>query len=150
MGKVIREAEAHYAEHIGSKRPEPASKSRTFISDVICQSACITAAELDAKAIVGMTTSGYTAFRVSSYRPSSNIYIFSVKKDMLNTLNLVWGVRSFYYDKFTTTDETIQDVTAILKKEGVVKVGDIVINTGSMPLGRRYRTNMLKVTEVEE
>ncbi len=149
MSKVIQEAEAHYAEHIESKRPKPASKSTTFISDVVCQTACIAAAELSAKAIVGMTTSGYTAFRVSSFRPTSSIFIFSDRKDMLNTLNLVWGVRSFYYDKFTTTDETIQDVTAILKKEGIVKIGDIVINTGSMPLGRRYRTNMLKVTEVE-
>ncbi len=149
MRKVIAEAENHYEEHIASKRPVPSAKSRTFMSDVVCFNACRTADDLGAKAIVGMTTSGYTAFKVSSYRPASQIFIFSDQVNMLNTLNLVWGVRTFYYDKFTTTDETIQDVIEILKAEKAVKVGDIIVNTGSMPLGRRYRTNMMKVSEIE-
>ena len=68
---------------------------------------------------------------------------------MLATLNLVWGVRCHYYDKFTTTDETIQDVTEILVNEGLVEPGDVVVNTGSMPLHRRHRTNMVKVTVIE-
>ena len=68
---------------------------------------------------------------------------------MLSTLSLVWGVRCFYYDKFTTTDETITDVTEILKKNEIIHDGDIIVNTGSMPLHKRYRTNMLKVTLVD-
>ena len=68
---------------------------------------------------------------------------------MLSTLNLVWGVQCFYYDKFTTTDDTINDVTEILKKEEIVSKGDLVINTGSMPLHRRFRTNMMKITLIE-
>ena len=96
-----------------------------------------------------MTSSGYTAFKVSSYRPNCKVYIFSDKHHMLSTLNLVWGTRCFYYDKFTTTDDTIQDVTDILKHEEIVEPGDVIINTGSMPLHRRHRTNMLKITVVE-
>ncbi len=68
---------------------------------------------------------------------------------MLATLNLVWGVQCFYYDKFTSTDETITDVVKILKTIGKVDEGDVVVNTGSMPLHKRYRTNMLKVTVVD-
>jgi len=68
---------------------------------------------------------------------------------MLSTLNLVWGVHCFYYDKFTTTDESIQDVIDILKSNNLVHPGEVVINIGSMPLHRRHRTNMLKVTMVE-
>lgn len=52
---------------------------------------------------------------------------------MLNTLNLVWGVQCFHYDRFTTTDETIEDCTDILKKEGYVQAGDSIINTASIP-----------------
>jgi pyruvate kinase len=96
-----------------------------------------------------MTSSGYTAFKVSSYRPKSKVYMFSDQQHMLSILSLVWGVKCFYYDKFTTTDETIEDVTAILKRAGEVVEGDILINTGSMPLHKRYTTNMLKVTVVE-
>ena len=68
---------------------------------------------------------------------------------MLATLNLVWGVQGFYYDKFTTTDGTIDDIIEILKSAGEVVPGDLVVNIASMPLQRRLRTNTLKVTEVE-
>ncbi len=147
MRKIIAEAEKHYA--IEGKRPHAVEKSRTFLSDVVCFNAARTAEEIDAKAIIGMTTSGYTAFKVSSYRPKSNIFIFSDKPSMLNTLNLVWGVRCFAYNKFSTTDETVQDLVDILKEQKIVKEGDVVVNTGSMPIERRFRTNMMRVTVVE-
>ena len=147
MNKIIEQAEQVFT--IKGRRPKPSSKSRTFISDAVCFNAAKTAEELGAKAIVGMTSSGYTAFKVSSYRPDSGIYIFSDSVHMLSTLNLVWGVKCFYYDKFTTTDETIQDVADILLKMGIVQKDDIIVNTASMPLHRRHRTNMLKVTVIE-
>lgn len=147
MNKIIDEAEKHYS--IEQKRPIPPKKSRTFLSDVVCFNAARTAEEIGAKAIIGMTSSGYTAFKVSSFRPNAKVYIFSDQMHMLSTLNLCWGVRSFYYDRFTTTDETIEDVVEILKTNERVKEGDIIVNTGSMPLHRRHRTNMLKITVVE-
>ena len=148
MNRIIQTAERH--DSFEGRHPLPSPKSRTFLSDVVCFNAARTAEELKAKAIVGMTSSGYTAFKVSSYRPNDcKIFIFSDRLYMLATLNLVWGVHCFYYDKFTTTDETITDVNEILKQSEVVKAGDIVVNTSSMPLHRRYRTNMLKVTLID-
>ncbi|MEO0776721.1 MAG: pyruvate kinase [Bacteroidota bacterium] len=148
MNKIIEEAEKQ--KHLKRwTRPVPPKKSRTFLSDVVCFNAARTAEEVSAKAIIGMTSSGYTAFKVSSFRPAAAIYIFSDQVHMLATLNLLWGVRCFYYDKFTTTDETINDVIEILRQNGEIKPGEIIVNTGSMPLHRRHRTNMLKVTVVE-
>jgi len=147
MNKIIEEAETHY--NFEGRRPKPVKKSRTFLSDVICFNAGRTAEDIKAKAIIGMTSSGYTAFKVSSFRPKTDIYIFSDRMHMLATLNLVWGVRCFYYDRFTTTDNTIDDVTDILKQEGKIVKGDYVVNTASMPLHRRHRTNMMKITVVE-
>lgn len=146
MNKIIEEAEKQYTINY---RPQPSAKSRTFLSDVVCFNAAKTAEEIEAKAIVGMTSSGYTAFKLSSYRPSAKIYIFSDRMHMLSTLNLCWGVRCYYYDRFASTDETINDVVDILKGHGRVQTRDRVVNTGTMPLHRRFRTNMLKVTEVE-
>jgi pyruvate kinase len=146
MNKIIEEAEKH---GLDITRPTPSPKSRTFLSDAICFNAARTATEIKAKAIVGMTSSGYTAFKVSSYRPPADIYIFSDRMHMLATLNLVWGVRCYYYDRFTTTDDTVNDVTEILHSAGRIQAGDIIINTASMPLHRRHRTNMVKVTVVE-
>lgn len=148
MNKIIEEAEKIF--HLDDeRRPTPSDKSRTFHSDVVCFNAARTAEKIGAKAIVGMTSSGYTAFKLSSYRPHNEIYIFSDRMHMLSTLNLVWGVRCYYYDRFTTTDETMIDVNDILKRAGRIKTGDIVVNTASMPLHRRHRTNMMKVTIVE-
>jgi pyruvate kinase len=148
MNKIIAEAEKHYTPAIQFSVPSP--KSRTFWSDTVCYHAARMAQDVDAKAIIGMTTSGFTAFKISSYRPiHSKIYVFSEQDDILNTLNLVWGVQTFFYDKFTTTDETIYDVVNILLAAGKVSQGDIVINTGSMPMHKKYRTNMLKLTLVD-
>jgi len=147
MTRIITEAEQHYQMH--GKRPQPDEESETFLSDVLCLSAPRLAEELNAKAILGLTVNGYTAFKISSYRPKSAIHIFSDKSYMLNTLSLVWGVKGYLYTKFTTTDETIEDVNNILIEEGAIEAGDIVINTGSMPLHKRFRTNMLKITVVE-
>jgi pyruvate kinase len=117
---------------------------------MVCYHAARMAQDVDARAIVGHTASGFTAFKISSYRPiDSKIYIFSDQRNVLNALNLVWGVHTYYYDKFTSTDETIYDVVEILQKDGKVRQGDIVINTGSMPMHKRYRTNMLKLTLVD-
>lgn len=147
MCRIIAEAESMY--ELQSKRPKPAPKSGTFHSDIVCFNACKTAEEIGARAIIGMTISGYTAFKLSSYRPKPAIFIFSEQAHMLNTLNLVWGVKCFYYDKFTTTDDTIHDVIEILKESGHLRPSDVVVNTGSMPITRRLRTNMMKVTVVE-
>ena len=147
MNKIIAETEKHFS--FMGKRPKPAKKSRTFFSDAICLNAAKLSEDIGAKAIVGMTTSGYTAFKVSSFRPKAEIFIFSDQDYMLATLNLVWGVKCFYYDKFTTTDETIVDVAEILKEKGVLKQGDTVVNLGSMPIKQRYRTNMMKITVVD-
>ena len=147
MSKIISEAEKHY--EWKGKRPKPNKKSKTFASDVVCFNASKTAEELNAKAIVGITVSGYTAFKASSYRPDCKVFIFSKEESILATLNLVWGVKGFYYDKFTTTDETIFDVNKILEEKGYVKKGDIVVNTGTMPLYNRGRTNMMKVTSID-
>ena len=147
MNKIIQEAENHY-EWTG-KRPKPNLDSETFFSDTICLTAARVAEDIKAKGILGLTISGYTAFKISSYRPNSKIFIFSAKEKILNTLMLVWGVRTFFYDKFTTTDETIVDLSQILKDNQVIAKGDTLVNTGTMPLRDKGRTNMLKVTHVE-
>ena len=147
MNKIIYEAELHYKGHYDKPQANP--KSETYLSDVICINSARIADEVKAQGIVGLTTSGYTAFHISRYRPPCNIYIFSDRDHLLKTLSLVWGVRCFYYDKYTTTDETIYDVIDILKQKNLLHANDKIINTGAMPLALRLRTNFLKITIVD-
>lgn len=136
-------SDIYYRTLITSSRPDRA------ISDAICRNAVELAKETNAAGIITMTNSGYTGFRISSYRPRSPIFVFTDNRSILNTLNLVWGVRGFYYDRYASTDDTIADIKQILKREGMVKEDDLVINIASMPITDRGAANMLKLSHVE-
>jgi len=121
----------------------------TKIPDAICGSSIFLAEKTKASAIAVMTSSGYTAFEISSYRPDADIYIFTGNKHLLRSLSLVWGVRAFVYEKFESTDGTIQDVNKLLTENNLVSKGQIVINTSSTPLHEKGRTNTIRVSEVK-
>jgi pyruvate kinase len=146
MQHTIAEAEKTNAPYYKGVRPS--SDSESFLSDELCFTAVRISDHLEAKAIVSMTFSGYTAYRISSFRPKAMIYIFTGNPRLLTTLNLVWGVRTFYYNGFESTDTSIQDVNDILKDNGMVHPGDLVINTASMPIKERPRTNTIKISEI--
>ncbi|MBT1709334.1 pyruvate kinase [Fulvivirgaceae bacterium PWU5] len=123
--------------------------SATHIHDNFVLAACKLAKDVGAKAIVGMTQSGYTAFKSSSYRPNANIFVFTSNASLLTKMNLVWGTQAYFYDKVNSTDETIADVEEVLKREGHVTTGDIIIVLASMPIQEKARTNTLKINIVK-
>ena len=125
------------------------ARSESYQSDALCNAACHLAQQVDAKAIIGMTKSGYTAFMIASARPVAPVYIFTDNRPLLNTLNLLFGVHAFYYDGNAGTDETIEDVIDILKLHDFVIPGDLVVNLASMPFYIKGRTNTIKITKVE-
>ncbi len=145
--KIINRTEQE--DEIYHKHQLPNKESKTFLSDAICFNACKIAEDVDAKAINGMTFSGYTAFMLASNRPKAAIHIFTSNRHLLNTLGLVWGVDVFYYDKFVSTDESIDDIIEILKNEKVVDSGDIIVSTASMPITGRGTTNMVKISKIK-
>ncbi|HEX5169182.1 MAG TPA: pyruvate kinase [Cyclobacteriaceae bacterium] len=124
-------------------------KSPIFVHDSFVLAACKLAKDVGAKAVVGMTTTGYTAFKSSSHRPNLNIFVFTANKKLLTTINLVWGSRAYFYDKVNSTDETISDVEEILKQDGHVKSGDIFVVLASMPIKEKLRTNTIKINIVK-
>ena len=125
------------------------SQKSRMLTDAICSNAVRMAEQTGTAAIVAMTHSGYTAFRISSFRPRANIYIFTGNESLLNTLSLVWGVRGFYYDKMVSTDHTIADIKDILKKDGHIKSDDLMINVASIPMHEFGKSNMIKLSFVE-
>jgi len=120
-------------------------KSANFFNDSLILTACKLAKDVNAKAIVGMTQMGYSAYKAASHRPNANIFAFTSNDAILNTMNLVWATRAYHYDKAASTDETIADVEKILKRDGHVKTGDTFIILASMPIQERGRSNMIKV-----
>jgi pyruvate kinase len=120
----------------------------TFFNDTVVASAVGLARDTNARALIGLTKSGYTAFQLAKHRPKSHIFIFTDNRALLNTLNLVWGIRGFYYDRFVSTDDTISDLKEILLREGHLERGDVFINIGSMPVMEKKRANMIKLSIV--
>ncbi len=148
MRKTIAEVELKTnAPYFKGKRPD--ENSPTFISDEILFTAVRISDHLKAHAVVGMTFSGYSAYRLASYRPKAPIFIFTTNPRLLNTLSLVWGIRGFLYRGFESTDASLNDINDQLVKMGYVKPGEIVINTASMPITERSRTNAVKITEIK-
>lgn len=126
----------------------PETNGRLFIPDTICATACKLARDTNAEAIITFTNTGYTAFKISSQRPAADIFAFTNNKQLMRTLQLVWGVRAFYFEKFETTDESIEHTINILKNKDLLKSGNVVVHVGSTPLGERGATNMLKISTV--
>jgi pyruvate kinase len=147
MSNIVREMEKF--EGIYNKEELPQKDQSRFITDSICFNACRLSQRVESNAILTMSFSGYTAYKIASQRPKAPIYVFTSNKNILTQLNLVWGVRAFYYDKHISTDHTIADIKYLLKKEGLLVQGDLVINVASIPLEDRGSSNMLKLSYVE-
>ncbi|MBU2950443.1 pyruvate kinase [Tamlana agarivorans] len=127
----------------------PHIRTNRYITKAICYHAANMANEINAKAISTLTNSGYTAFQISAWRPSCHILVFTSNKQLLTRLSLLWGVRAFYYDKFVSTDDTIEDVNAIACEEGYLDPGDMVISLAAMPIQEKGMVNTLRVTEIK-
>lgn len=127
----------------------PHVRTKRFITKSICYHAATMANDIKAKAISTLTNSGYTAFQISAWRPSAHILVYTSNKRILTQLNLLWGVNAFFYDKFVSTDDTVEDINEIAKQNGYVKKGDILINLAAMPVVDKGMVNTLRITEIE-
>ena len=149
MRKIITEVEENGYKYNRSEDLKPQPHSPSFLSDAVCYNASKLSEDSNANALVGMTQSGYTAFMLSSFRPESPLFIFTKKKSLVNQLSLSWGVKAFYYDKEESLDEIIKDQIQLLKAQGFVNTGDVVVNTGSTPIQLHLPTNMIKINKVD-
>ena len=147
MSRIVCEMESH--DGIYYKEEPPEKNKERFISDSICYNSCRLAQRVDVDAIITMSFSGYTAYKIASQRPKANIFVFTSNRKILTQLNLVWGVRAFYYNKQISTDHTIADIKYIMKSEKHLKQGDLIINIASIPLEELGSSNMLKLSHVE-
>lgn len=138
----------------GSKGLTPPHKGifnpsdKRYTTDLICHNACNLAVEMEAKAILTLTNSGYTGYRVASYRSGIPILVFTSNERLVNQLSLVWGVSTYIYNKFESTDNTIKDINKIAKKMEKLEKKDCLINMASMPIKKLGMVNTLRVSEL--
>ena len=146
ISKIINSVE--YSDQIVVPEDPPTEKTVRYITKFICFHAAKTANEINAAAITTITHSGYTGFQISSWRPHSNILVFSSNKRILNRLSLLWGVNAFYYNKEASTDKTIEHINEIVNSKGFAKEGDMVINLAAMPVKEKGMVNTLRISTI--
>ena len=136
------------SELINVPQSPPKIRTKRFITKSICYHAALLANDISAKAVSTLTNSGYTAFQISAWRPQSHILVFTSNKRILNQLSLLWGVKTFYYDNFKSTDKTIEEINDIAEEKGYVEKDDFVINLTAMPIKSKGMVNTLRVTTI--
>lgn len=123
---------------------------QTTITEAISQSVANSALDLDARAIITPTESGYTARMVSKYRPKSPIVAVTPNEQVVRRLSLVWGVLPIKGEHVPNTDDLFQHAVDNAIKAGLIRLGDLVIITAGVPVGRSGTTNLMKVHHVGE
>jgi len=147
MTNIIKAVEDSPLIQVPSNAPHV--RTKRFITKSICYHAATMANDIDAKVITTLTNSGYTAFQISAWRPKSQILVFTSNERILTQLNLLWGVKAYFYDKFSSTDDTVEDINKIAQEKGYVKKGDMLINLAAMPIANKGMVNTLRVSEIE-
>jgi len=123
--------------------------TKRYITNSICYNAAKMSNEIKAKAISTLTNSGYTAYQISAWRPNAHILVFSSNKKILTQLNLLWGVKAFYYNNFKSTDKTVEEINEIALNMGYIQKKDLMINLTSMPVKNKGMVNTLRVSVIE-
>ncbi len=148
MSKIIAHVEESAEIKVKKENP-PRIQNERFITKSICYNASKIADQIGAAAILTMSHSGYTAFKIASHRPKSKIAVFTSNRFLLNTVSLIWGVRGFFYDKMESTDQTFHDIKEIVRNANMVHKGDIIINIASMPIQEKGMTNTINLSEID-
>ena len=147
MTSILKSVES--SQLITVPQTPPHIRTNRYITKSVCYHAALMANEIQAKAISTLTNSGYTAFQISAWRPQAHILVFTHNKTIMNQLSLLWGVKAFYYDRYVSTDETIEDVNKIAKEKGFLDAGDMLISLAAMPIKDKGMVNTLRVTEID-
>jgi pyruvate kinase len=124
----------------------PTIRTKRFITKSICYHAAHLANDIEASAICTLTNSGYTAYQISAWRPLSHVLVFTSNRNILNQLNLLWGVKAFYYNNLNSTDKTVEEINQIAFEKGYVEKEDMIVNLTAMPIESKGMVNTLRVS----
>lgn len=154
MQRIIDWTEAHGVQSCGEgempRGAGPGKAGASSLPDSICYGAVQMARQNGARAIVTFTHSGYTAVRISSHRPSADIFAFTMNRRLLPLLSMVWGVRAFYLESSGQIEDYVNRSMQFLRERDLAGPGDTVVHVGSIPLQEHGKTNMLKLSYLEE
>lgn len=144
MHEIITEVERNEEEYY------KISLENEFLSTpaAIAASASLSALKLNATAIICLTTSGKTANIISAFRPKARIISVTQHLDVLNGMELGWGIQTHAIKPYKTMEDILREVDLLLVSHGLGKTGDRVILTLGQPIACGAKTNSIYVHTV--
>lgn len=144
MHEIITEVEKNNEEYY------KISLEDEFLSTpaAIAASASLSALKLNAVAIICLTTTGKTASIISSFRPKARIISLTQKVDVLNAMELGWGIQTRTISSYSNMEDILKQVDTIMVSNGLGKTGDRVILTLGQPIAQGVKTNSIYVHTV--
>ena len=136
------EKEPHY---IDRRLTQTSVTGKISVSDATAHAACLTAADVNASAIVTVSESGTTARLLSKYRPEPPIIACVMNEQVQRQLALSWGITPLMMELAHSTDELIEKSTALAKANGYLHDGELAVVTAGVPVGVSGTTNMIKI-----
>ncbi|MDQ6422334.1 pyruvate kinase [Paenibacillus sp. LHD-117] len=127
-----------------------ANAQQVSVTEAVSQSVANSALDLNAKAIVTSTQSGFTARMVSKYRPKSPIIAVTTDERVMRRLALGWGVIPVKGSDAATTDEMFENAVKGAMGTGLLSLGDTIVITAGVPVGRAGTTNLIKIHHIGE
>ena len=120
------------------------------LTDRLIAGACRLARDSKAKAILCITNSGHTAYRLSAHRPKADLFVFTSNKELMSTMGLLWGVKVFFYDPSAdNVEKTVAAMVDMLKGKKLLSAGDVFVTTLSIPAHQGKKTNTVQLGTVE-
>ena len=144
MSKIAGQAEKDSAKPIYS----PQMWHEMDVKDVtnaVGHAACTLASDIRAKALLAITKSGYTAARMSKFRPETMIIAATPHLKTYHQMALLWGVRPLSVENLQNVDVLVYRCMEEAKKTGLLQAGDKAVISAGVPLDVAGNTNMIRV-----
>jgi len=144
-GLVEKDAD-HIYNSLEYRKPEWKEKQ---VIESLAYSCVMLAENVDARVISTITHSGSTARRIAKFRPRVPIVAFTESDEVRQQLGMVWGVQPIKIDEIFDTDKSVKLMEEHLKNNGFVNKDDRAIIATGMPIAKKGRTNMIKVSTID-
>lgn len=143
MARIAQVAEASidYVQRFKDSAPRPSAN----ITNAISHASCTSAQDLNAKAIVTVTKTGFTAKMLSRFRPSCPIIACAPVERVVRQLSLSWGITPLLIEEVTDTDELFERAVDAGMDAGLLQKDDLIVMTAGVPLGISGTTNLMRV-----
>ena len=147
MAKIAEKTEnsIHFKNRFKTLDPEIKT-----ITDAISHATVAASFDLNAKAIIALSQSGFTARKVSRFRPDCVIIAATLSEKAYNQLAMNWGVVPVLTELQSDYMKMISHSVQRAKTTGCVKNGDLVVITGGIPVGLTSNTNTMRIEIVGE